>query len=164
MQNREKSIGGIVPRRSTALVPHSDDDMPIFARVLRNSFWGLAVFVAIGIILLSAVCGIAYSNADPDALIMPLSLASLLPSMFVAGFVCAKKTGEAPLLCGIVCGGVITLCTMLLALILRNATGSGYELWQQSLLHGIAILFCVLGAFAGNVKKKADPRKHKRFK
>ena len=164
MQNREKNVGGIVPRRSTALVPYSNDDMPIFARVLRSSFWGLAVFVIVGIVLLSAVCGIAYSNTDPEELIMPLSLASLLPSMFVAGFACTKKTGEAPLLCGIVCGGVVTLFTMLLALLLRHATGSGYELWQQSLLHGIAILFCVLGAFAGNAKRKVDPRKHRRFK
>ena len=164
MQNKEKSFGGIVPRRSTSIVPHSNDDMPILARVLRNSFSGLAAFIAVGIILLSIVCGIAYSNPDPESLIMPMSLASLLPSMFAAGFVCTKKTGEAPLLCGIVCGGVITVFTMLLALLLKNATGSGYELWQQSILHGIAILFCILGAFAGNAKRKLDPRKHRRFK
>ena len=164
MQNREKGFGGIIPRKSTALVPHSDDDMPIFTRVLKNSFSGLAVFVIVGVILLSIACGVAYSSSDPDSLVMPMSLISLLPSMFAAGFVCVKKTGEAPLLCGTVCGGLITLCTMLLALLLRNAIGSGYELWQQSLLHGIAILFCVLGAFAGNAKRKVEPRKHRRFK
>ena len=163
MQNRDKAFGGIVPHRSTALVPRSNDDAPIFVRVLKNSFSGLAVFAVVGIILLSAVCGIAYSNSDPDSLIMPMSLASLLPSMFAAGFICTKKTGEAPLLCGIVSGGIITLCTMLFALLMRNVTSSDYELWHQSLLHGIAILFCILGAFAGNAKRKIDPRKHRRF-
>ena len=57
MQNSKKSFGGIVPRRSTSIVPHSNDELPIFARVLRNSFSGLAVFAVVGIILISAVCG-----------------------------------------------------------------------------------------------------------
>lgn len=166
MIGKEKTRGGMpILHRSTALVPRTqEDDSPIFVQVLRNSISGLISFTVVGVILISVMTAVAYANADPDAFIMPLSLAALLPSMFAGGFVCAKKTGSAPLLCGIVCGGIITLVTILLALILRDAPSSGYQLWQVSLLHGTAILFSVLGAFAGTVKRKVDPRRNRRFK
>ena len=161
-----KDNRGGVPaiRRSTALIPHSNDDQPLFSQVLRNSLSGLISFAIVGIVLISIACAVAYANPDPDSLIMPMSLASLLPSMFAAGFVCTKKTGDAPLLCGIVTGGIITVFTILISLLLQGISVSGYEFWQQSLLHGIAILFCILGSFAGNAKRKVDPRKHRRFK
>ena len=143
MLGKEKGSGGMpILHRSVALVPRTQDEQtPVFVRVLRNSVAGLLSFLIVGVILISAMTAVAYANADPDAFIMPLSLAALLPSMFAGGFICAKRTGEAPLLCGIVCGGIVTLVTMLAALILRNTSSSGYELWQECLLHGAAILF-----------------------
>ncbi len=164
MLGKDNRSGVPAIRRSTALIPHSNDDQPLFRQVLRNSLAGLLSFAVVGLILISVVCGIAYSSQDPDSLIMPMSLASLLPSMFAAGFVCAKKTGDAPLLCGIVTGGIITVFIILISWLLQGASVSGYAFWQQSLLHGIAILFCILGSFAGNAKRKVDPRKRRRFK
>ena len=165
MQNKEKSYGGLVPRRSTALAIRSqDEDEPIFARAMRGSLSGLVSFVAAGLVLISCAAAVAFAQANPDKLITPLALVALLLSAFAGGFTTARRTGDAPLLCGILCGGVITVFTIVVALILRGATGSGYELWQAAILHGATVLFSSLGSFAGNAKRKVDPRKHRRFK
>ena len=114
--------------------------------------------------LISCAAAVAFTRADPDALITPLSLIALLLSAFAGGFTTARRTGSAPILCGILCGGVITVFSMIAALILRGVTGSGYELWQAAILHGATILFSILGSFAGNAKRRVDPRRHRRFK
>lgn len=165
MQNREKSFGGIVPRRSTALaVRQRDNDESPISIAFKSSLSGLLTFICCGLILISIAAAIAYSNSDPDTLIAPLSLAALFPAAFAGGFTTVKRTGGAPLLCGVLCGGIITVFSIVASLILRSAISSGYELWQASILHGATVLFSVLGSFAGNAKRKVDPRKHRRFK
>lgn len=165
MQNKEKGYGELVPRRSTALAIRSqDEDEPIFARAMRSSLSGLVSFVAAGLVLISCAAAVAFTRANPDALITPLALVALLLSAFAGGFTAVKRTGSSPMLCGILCGGVITVFTMLAALIMRGVTGSGYELWQAAILHGATVLFSTLGSFAGNAKRKIDPRKHRRFR
>ena len=150
-------------RKSTAIVSrqNSAEQAPLLASVLKNSMYALLAMLLSGLVLISISTAIAYANPNPDSLVFPLSLASLLISMFIGGFVCSKRTCESPLLCGIVCGGIITLFTILIALCLRNAASSGYTLGFAFLLHGIAMLFAILGAFAGNIKKKYKPRKRK---
>lgn len=147
----------VLRRTSTPATRSGDDDSPLFATVLKNSIYGLISFVISGLILVSVMAGIAYSNPDPDIFIAPLSLVALLPSMFIGGFVTTKKTGEAPLFCGVICGAIVTVITILISLILRNAMSSGYSLFQSALLHAFAIIFCLLGSFAGNIKKRAKP-------
>ena len=165
MQNKGNSHGGLVSRTTTSLaIRQQDDDGPIFARAMRSALSGLISFVAAGLVLISCGAAVALTRADPDALIAPLALIALLLSSFAGGFTTARRTGDAPLLCGILCGGVITVFTMIAALILRGVTGSGYELWQAAILHGATVLFSVLGSFAGNAKRKVDPRRYKRFK
>ena len=165
MQNKEISHGVLIPRRTTAIAIRSqDDDEPIFIRAMHGSLSGLLSFIAAGLMLISCAAAVAFTRADPDALITPLALVALLLSAFAGGFTTVRRTGSAPMLCGILCGGVITVFSMIVALLLRGVTGSGYELWQAVILHGATVLFSILGSFAGNAKKKVDPRKHKRFK
>ena len=138
-----------------------DDDSPFFATVLRGSAFGLLFFILTGLLLLTAVSLVAYSTHDPNSLISPLSLAALLPAMFAGGFVTTKKVGSSPALCGFVCGTLITLSTIAASLALHVLSSSGYSLWQSALLHGIAIVFCLLGSFAGNYKTKPNPKKRR---
>ena len=137
------------------------DDAPLFAVIMKNSLWGLVTFMLSGLALITVCCFIAYSNPDPDALIFPLALLALLPSSFVGGLVSAKKTGDAPVACGIVCGCICTLVMMLLSLVLYNTPSSGYSFWQNALLHISAVGFSVLGALMGNIKFKPHKRKRR---
>lgn len=130
------------------------EETSLLGSALKGSLWGFFAFAFCGILLITAVTAIAYANPDPGPLIAPLSLLSLMPSMFLGGFVTAKRVKEAPLLCGIVSGCLITLLSMLLGIIMRGMPSSGYEFWQSAVLHTAAVGFSVLGAFAGNIKKR----------
>ena len=149
-------------RKTQALSLRSEEnDSPMLSTILRGSVFGLIFFAIAALLLLTAVTAVAYANTDPDKLIAPLSLVALLPAMFTGGFITAKKVGAYPLLCGIVCGALITLFTIALSLAMSGAASSGYTLGQSALLHGLAVAFSILGAFAGNYKRKPNPRKRR---
>ena len=102
MQNRERSFGGIVPRKSTSLAIRShDEDESTISVALKSSLSGLLSFIGCGLVLISVAAVVAYSNADPDAIISPISLAALFPAAFAGGFTTVKRTGGSPLLCGV---------------------------------------------------------------
>ncbi len=165
MNKDNRNTRAIVRSHSSAVVARSraDDDAPLFTAVLKSSLWGmLATFIS-GLILISVLSAAALASPDPLALITPLALVALFPSAFVGGFVTAKGVKDAPALCGIICGGLITLCGVLLSIILKDLASSELELWQALLLHALVVTFSVLGAFAGNVKR-AKNKFRKRFK
>ncbi len=163
MTQNQKRGGGLVRTRPTALASRTAEtsDSPLFLTVLKSGLWGVATALGAGLILITVATAVAYANPNPSALIPALSLLSLLPSMFAGGFVTAKKVKDAPLLCGIISGGMITLITMLLGIVLRGLPSSGYAFWQSAALHTAAIAFSVLGAFAGNVKRRQKPGKRR---
>ena len=138
-----------------------DSERPLLSAVLAASLWGLLAATATSVALITLMTALSYANPDPAALVAPLSLAALMPSMFIGGFLTAKRVKDAPLLCGIISGGFITLLSMLLAAILRGLPSSGYAFWQSAALHASAILFSVLGAFAGNVKRRKKPSRRR---
>ena len=147
---------GIVPSHRSAPTVRNEarDDSPILPLMLKSSLLGALAAAVCGLIMLTALSAIAISSPDPTSLLLPLGLGALLPSNFVGGFVTVKKVGEYPLVCGMVCGATFTLFSLFFALILRGLPSSGYSFAVSALLHGAAVLFSVLGAFAGNVKKK----------
>lgn len=163
MLRNQKRSGGIIPVRSAvpAVRTQTKEEDSLPSLVLKSALFGMLTAMLAGLLLVSGVTAIAHANPDPLSLLSPFSLVALLPAMFAGGFVCAKRVGDAPLLCGIVCGGMMTLLTMLLSLILRGLPSSDYSFWQSALLHALAILFCILGAFAGNVRKKQKPGKRR---
>ncbi len=164
MIQNKKHQKGLVPSRPSALARRNEntEEGSLFGAALKGSLWGLLTSGICGIILITLATAAAYANPDSAALVSPLGLVSLMPSMFAGGFVTSKRVKEAPLLCGIMSGGMMTLVTMLLGMILRGLPTSSYEFWQSAALHGAAILFSILGALAGNIKKHPKPGK-KRF-
>ncbi len=145
-----------VPAKSRALakIGNEAEDSPIFLSALKGALWGLGAAIASGILLVTLMTAIAYANPDPATLISPLALLALMPAMFAGGFVTSKKVGSSPLLCGILCGAAVTLVTLLLSVVLWGLPSSGYAFWQSVALHVAAVGFSVLGAFAGNIKRK----------
>ena len=154
---------GIVPSPSKSPMarPTDREDDSLLSSALKNGLIALAAFAVTGAILIFGATAAAYATPDPMSLVPALSLAALLLSAFAGGFVSSKKTMEAPLLCGIVTGGMITLFSILLSLILRELPTSGFEFWQSAALHSATVIFSVLGAFAGNVRKKKKSGKRR---
>jgi putative membrane protein (TIGR04086 family) len=163
MTQNQKRRGGIVPSRPVALAKKDSagSDSPLLVTALKGGLLGLGITLGTGILLITVASAIACTNSDPASLIPAMSLLCLLPSMFAGGFAAAKRVKEAPLLCGILSGGMVTLVTLILSAILRGLPSSGYAFWQSASLHVAAIAFSVLGAFAGNVKRKPKPAKRR---
>ena len=162
-KGKKKNKDGLIPThsRTTAKAFADTEEHSLLGMVFKASLLGLLTATVCGIALITLMSAIAYADPDPARLIAPLAIAALMPSAFAGGFLTAKKVKDAPLLCGIVSGGFITLLTMLLSAIFQGLPSSNYEFWQSAALHGASILFSVMGAFAGNAKKKKKPSKRR---
>jgi putative membrane protein (TIGR04086 family) len=125
-----------------------------------GALWALAATSIMGIILISLFSFIVLSNPDPTSLIPFFSLGTLMPCMFAGGFICAKKVKGSPLLCGVLSGGLTVTVYLLISLILREIESSGNSALVSIIIHVCAVLFSVLGAYAGNIRK---PGKKRRF-
>ena len=140
---------------------HEGSEQITLARILKNAAFGLIGFVACGLLLVTAACAAAYAGSDPSALIAPLGIAALLVSCFAGAFITARLTRSAPMLCGIVFGGLSAFIMLALSLLFSGAPSSDFSFFQGLLMHGFALLFSVLGALTGNYKRKPDPRKRR---
>ena len=160
--NKNKKSHMPIPRRQSALMARASaqEESSLFTKVLVNSLFGLLTSVISGLILTLIMAFIAYSNQDPSAMVPYLSLLALLISCFAGGFVCSVKTKRAPLLCGILYGGILCVFMFLCAACMIGAPRSEHTVFQGILTHGAAVLFCVLGALTGNIKVR--PRNRKR--
>ena len=153
-----------LPAHQKSLYPqsrsHKVEGTPLIKTLLLSSVIGVMISAVAGFILLCVICFIAVRADDPLTLVTPLSLLVLLPSNFLGGLISSKKTGEAPLACGIVTAAMWGAVSLVLSLCLVGVQSSNYALWQNILLHALSAIFCVLGAFAGSYKPR---RTKKRF-
>ncbi len=155
MMQTSKNKGGLVKAGSAALaVRKQTEEAPLFPAVLKAGGISLLLFFLAGAILITAATLFAYAQPDPNFWVAPLSLVALLVAGFTAGFCTSKQVGEAPLLCGVICGAMVTFGMLLLTWMLGFLETAGFVLWQEMVLHGGCVVFCVLGAFAGGMKRK----------
>lgn len=155
---------GSSPARRTSLPTSrsADKDTGVtLVTVLKHAMIGMIGFIVCGLTLVTAACTAAYASSDPSSLITPLGLAALLLSSFAGGFVTVKLTRTAPLLCGMVFGGMAALVMLLLSFVFSASASSHYTFMQGLLMHGFALLFSLLGAFTGNYKRKPNPKKRR---
>ena len=166
MYNNRKGKGAGLPsiRKSTALARKRsvNEETPLFKKIISSSLLGVGVNALSGIALVSLVCLFAYGSRDPLSLIPTAALLSLLPSNFLGGFVAARRCKEAAIACGITTTAMWGLLSILGAICLYTVAPSGYAVWQSLLLHAASLLFCLLGAAAGGVKRNPT-RKKRRF-
>ncbi len=144
-----------------AVRTHESEDVPLFQKVLINSLFGFFGMALSGIALISIAAFIACACEDPSSMISPMALCALFPSAFIGGLISSKKTGEAPLYCGILTAAVTGIAMLLCSLCLVNIRSSEYHIWQRLFMHSMLTVFCILGAFAGNIKRRPNPRKRR---
>lgn len=126
--------------------------------LIGSSISTIATFVS-SIILIFIFSAIATSSKDPLSLIPLFGIISLMPSMFIGGFICIKRVKESPFICGLVCGASFVITATLLSLIIVGLPSSGYAFLQHFALRIAAVFFSVLGAIVGNVKRKSKRRR-----
>ncbi len=164
MYNERKKRNSALPAIKRRELPinrtRTETETPVINKIILSSLLGSAANALAGILLVSIVTFIAYSSHDPLSMIPALSLLALLPSNFLGGFIASKKCGEAPLVCGLVSGAIWGMAALLLSLCMYGSESSGYTLLQGLLLHSASVLFCVLGALTGGIKRR--PSKNKR--
>ncbi len=165
MYNERKKGSAPLPvkRRSTLPISRSkhNDDTPILRKLLISSLIGLGVCVLSGILLVTASCAFAYAASDPLAMISPLALLALLPSNFLGGFISARRCGSNALSCGLVTAVFQCTVSLVLSLCMYSVASSEYTLLQGILLHAVSVLFCILGALAGGIKRKPSHKKRR---
>lgn len=93
--------------RRTASRPESDSSR--LGAALCGALLALPISALIGLLLLLGAAWIANATPDPDRLIAPLGLAALGLTVFCGGLITSRRAGRAPLLCGLLFGGVAVL-------------------------------------------------------
>ena len=130
--------------------------------ILISSALGLCgAFIALlALLTIFSLIGLATSN--PHSLISPASLATLYLSAFLGGFIAIKKNkGHDPLLCGLICGVIITACYLgvffILGFVLRSDSAPISWLYRALLIPS-----SVLGSLLGASKKRSISKKRKK--
>lgn len=132
MDSRKKR--GSHPHNKTA--PGEDGFSPI--ALIRASLIGLAFAAGMALLLLLIGAFIAYSNKDPSALTMPISLAVLYLSLFCGGFASARTAKKNRLISGIFFSSLSLAVIFLLKLLITKGNGSGIENAMAYLVGSIA--------------------------
>ena len=129
MTQNQKRRGGLIPSRPTALskINREESDSPLLVTALKGGLVGMGIALGLGLVLITVAAAVVCMNPDPAILIPPAALLCLMPSMFAGGFAAAKRVKEAPLLCGILSGGMITIITIIAGAIMRGLSGNSLE-------------------------------------
>ena len=131
-----------------------------FMSALFAALFALPVTVLIGFALLLIVTAVAYTNADPDALTTPLSLAALGLTALMGGMVSGMRGYRQPLLSALLLGLLLVLLQLGGSLFFSDAlreqlTLGGSALWRWGLR--VAVLpLSLLGGCIGKNKHRDE--------
>lgn len=113
-----------------------DDRTAEGAGSLRTAFgsalFAMPVAAVAGLIFLLIAAGTVCAMPDPDSLITPLGLSVLGLTVLCGGFVCSRRAGCAPLLCGLLFGGLAVLVLFLGSLCFGDASRQALSLGLSS--------------------------------
>ena len=142
-----------------ALIRKEKDETPFFKKAISSALISSMATILSSLFLLSILSIFALKSPDPLSIIPIFGLISIMPSMFIGGYICSKIVKKSPVVCGIASGATTTAMTSILSLILTGIPSSGYGFFILITLHASAILFSVLGALTGNLKSKKSKRR-----
>ncbi len=118
-----------------------------------------AVWAVSGIVFLLILCAVASSMADPDSVIVPLSLCALYLSSMIGGIAAVRLSKD-----GIMSGLVSGILTAIIVFAVSSLPFSGGNFkTTESLIYGALIIpVSCIGALIGKKKsKRKNKRKHR---
>ncbi len=130
--------------------------------IILSAIKGCGLGLLISVVMSFLLCGIAFMNTDPDALLTPFAFIALYVPAFFAGLISERSAGAQKLTCGLISGTLFMIAYMFISLFFSENSFSPYPFIVSLLLHVLTVIFSVLGAFAGARKKRSPSRKRAR--
>ncbi len=122
-----------------------------------SAMFAMPFVLVIGFLFLLIGTLVAFRSADPHALVMPLSLASLGLTSLMGGLISARRRRGNPLLSGLICGLLINLLLLGLSLFFSERVAAELTLGYSGLakwgICAAVVILSVLGARLGAGKK-----------
>lgn len=154
-------------KQRTAYPKHSSNktgtDSPArnrWASLGRATGRGLLASLISLLLLCTAGAAVAFSSADPDALVTPISLGVMFLSCLIGGLVTFRSQRQAPLLCGLLCGLCLVLSLGFLGLFLPDSLRGGWPTALRWGLRGGMLGFSLFGAVIASYAPKK--KRHKK--
>lgn len=130
-----------------------------FPTLLKHAAMGAGAAIVTAVALCLSGAAICLLSENPASLTGPVGLIALYLAAAIGGWLAARLHKSAFLLCGLLCGGLLTVFFWFLTLFFGNAVQS-FSFPLALLLRALTAGAAVLGALLC-LKKKA-PRRHKR--
>lgn len=145
-----------VSRGAAHSAPHAEGDIGRLGAALRGALFALPVSALLGLIFLLIAAGVAHALPDPDGLITPLGLSALGLTVLCGGLIASRRTRRAPLLCGLLFGGLAVVALFAGSLIFSDASRQtlslGLSSGARAGLYAALVAVSTLGAWIGRSK------------
>ena len=130
------------------------------AKWIKQTVFAFFITLAVAGGLLLLFSFLLYFSPDPNQYIRSAGLLSAGLTAFAGGFIAVRIHGQSALICGVINGGLLTMFSLFLAMLLKEYS-SGYSTGVICLLHIGALLLSIAGAYLG-LKKQKRPRRRKK--
>lgn len=137
------------------------DTLSPLSCALKNSLLGFLWTLPICVLLIFISAFLAFKSPDPDSLVRPLSVASLMISFLTCGFISGKLNSRSTFLCSLISSGTFAIFIMLVSLFISAKSTDAFSSTQRTLIYVLAIVAAITGGFLSSIKRKVA-RKPKR--
>lgn len=128
--------------------------VPSFGSLLQSALFGAFVgLLSAGILALAATL-LCYRSNDPTAYLMPLALATLYLSAFLAGFAALKRHRTAVLPCALLSGLALSLFFLVLSFFWQGTAEPSFSPALAWVLRILTLPAAALGGFCGRERQK----------
>ena len=134
------------------------DESAEVSNIVRSGFIGFGAGLIAALALWIIVSLIAYSNDDPDSVASALGFAAIYLACLFGGFVSVRINRGKALLCGSICGILMTLIFWVASRFFGADHSAGYSFVVEFLLRVAMIVMSLFGAFAALNRRKKRRR------
>lgn len=142
-----------VSRGAARSVPRTESDVGRLGAAFRGALFALPVSALLDLIFLLIAAGVAHTMPDPDGLITPLGLSALGLAVLCGGLITSRRASRAPLLCGLLFGGLAVVALFAGSLVFSDASRQtlslGLSAGARAGLYAALVAVSTLGAWIG---------------
>ena len=159
---KEHKRNNAAPKAHPSRKAQSKENSSPISQAMKNSVRGFLLTLPVCVLLIFLSALIALKSPDPDSLVRPLAVASLIISFLTCGFLSGKLNSRSTLLCSALSGGAFILLIMLLSLLLGKNLCDNFSASQRAILYVGAFASSLMGGFLSSFKRKIRHKAPKR--